>query len=100
MDFEFLDSYLLDGSPAKAQVVQRLLATASGSAAAAPFFEGMRLLGERTPDLSLLALRLVLAGKRADDASVVRLREVIARARLGGVDSPAARSQYHAELSA
>ena len=34
----------------------------------------MKILGARTPDLSLVALRLVLAGKKADDDSVVALR--------------------------
>lgn len=99
MGFEFLDGYLLDGSPTKGEVVKRLLTDASGAPTAAPFYEGIRVLGERTPDLSLLALRLVLAGKRADDASVVRLREIIAQARRGGPDSLAARRAYRAEVS-
>ena len=58
---------------------------------AAPFYEGMERLGSRTPDLALIALRLVLAGRPADDATVVALRDVAARARAGDA---AARAQY------
>ncbi|HEY1655390.1 MAG TPA: hypothetical protein VGF86_09775 [Candidatus Tumulicola sp.] len=82
MDFDLLDRYLLDGEPEKGEVVRRLLDSPPPSAAA-PFFEGMRLLGARTPDLTLIALRLVLAAKRADDASVVALRELVTRSRSG-----------------
>lgn len=77
--FELLDRYLLDGAPPKTDVIKTLLADRSDLAAAAPFYEGMRLLGPRTPDLTLLALRLVLAGKKADDANVVALREAAAK---------------------
>ena len=98
MDFEFLDRYLLDGSPSKGEVVRRLLVNAPGSAESAPFFEGMRLLGERTPDLSLVALRIVLSGRTADDASVIRLRDLSERARKGGEDAITARSDYHAAI--
>ena len=86
MDFELLDGYLLDGEPTKAEVVRRLL----DLPLPAPFFEGMRLLGTRTPDLTLIALRLVLAGKRADDASVIALRETVGRARAGDAGARAA----------
>lgn len=91
MDFELLDRYLLDGTPAKDEVVRSLLASPPPVQAAQPFFEGMRLLGARTPDLTLIALRLVLAGRRADDASVIALRETVARARGGDA---AARGEY------
>jgi len=74
MHFELIDEYLLTGSPQKAQVVETLLADRSPVPGAAPFYEGMKMLGARTPDLTLVALRLVLAGKRADDANVVTLR--------------------------
>jgi hypothetical protein len=57
----------------------------------------MRLLGKRTPELSLIALRLVLAGKRADDAAVTRLRAVVERARRGDAG---ARAQYQEILTA
>lgn len=95
MDFESLDGYLLAGAPSKAELVPQLLAQRSDIAAAAPFYEGIARLGLRTPDLALLALRLVLARKKADDASVRRLRELSERAR--GGDAPA-RSEYHALL--
>ncbi len=95
-NFELLDRYLLGGSPAKAAVVGRLLEKPSGAPGAAPFYEGMRLLGARTPDLTLIALRLVVAGKRADDASVVRLRSFAERARAGDA---AAAEAYAAELA-
>lgn len=81
MEFELLDGYLLDGTPAKADVVKRLLSKRAGVPAAQPFYEGMRMLGSRTPDLTLVALRLVLAGKKADDESVVALRDLAQRAR-------------------
>ena len=93
MDFDLLDRYLLDGSPAKSEVVRRLLESPAPAPQAAPFYEGMRLLGARTPDLSLMALRLVLSGKRADDASVVEMRRVVERARTG---DDAARQAYRA----
>lgn len=89
MDFELLDRYLLDEAPAKSEVVASLLASPPPLPAAQPFYEGMRLLGARTPDLTLIALRLVLAGRRADDAAVIALREAVARARSG--DAPARR---------
>ena len=83
MDFELLDAYLLCGAPSKAEVVQRLLQDPPQADGAAAFYEGMKRLGARTPDLALIALRLVLAGKRADDATVTRLRDLVARARHG-----------------
>jgi hypothetical protein len=83
MSFEPLDQYLLTGAPHKSDVVTALLAHRSGAPGASAFYEGMRLLGPRTPDLTLIALRLVLAGKIADDASVVALRGLSERARAG-----------------
>lgn len=97
MVFELLDGYLLDGAPDKGEVVKRLLASPSQVEGASPFYEGMRLLGKRTPDLSLIALRLVLAGKRADDASVTGLRAVVERARGGDAG---ARTEYHGIVGA
>jgi hypothetical protein len=93
MDFDLLDRYLLDGVPAKGEVIRRLLDSPAPAPRAAPFYEGMRLLGARTPDLSLMALRLVLAGHKADDASVVQLRGIVERARRG---DDAARQAYRA----
>lgn len=92
MDFELLDGYLLNGTPSKSEVVRRLLETRPAAEGAAPFYEGIARLGARTPDLALIALRLVLAGRKADDATVARLRDVVARARTGDA---AARDEYH-----
>jgi hypothetical protein len=93
MDFELLDGYLLNGTPSKGEVVAELLRKRPDAQGAPPFYEGMRRLGARTPDLALIALRLVLAGKRADDATVARLRDVVMRARSGDA---AAREEYRA----
>jgi hypothetical protein len=96
MEFDLLDGYLLDGSPPKGEVIRRLLESPPPSPRAAAFYEGMRILGARTPDLSLMALRLVLAGKRAGDEDVKALRAVVERAR-GGDD--VARQSYRALFS-
>ncbi len=95
MDFELLDGYLLDGVPPKAEVVRRLLENRPQAPAAAAFYEGLQRLGARTPDLALIALRLVFAGEKADDATVTRLRDLIARVHAG---DPAAREEYRALL--
>jgi hypothetical protein len=87
MNFELLDSYLLDGTPSRGELVTQLLREPANVEGAAPFYEGMRLLKARTPDLTIIALRLVLAGKKADDASVVRLREVVERSRNGDLSA-------------
>lgn len=97
MEFELLDGYLLDEKPAKADVVKRLLSHRSSLPAAQPFYEGMRMLGARTPDLTLFALRLVLAGKKADDENVVALRDLAERVRSGG--DAAARDAYSRALA-
>ena len=91
MDFELLDGYLLDGSPPKAEVVSQLLARRPHAPGITPFYEGMERLGPRTPDLTLIAVRLVLAGKKADDENVIRLRDAVARARGG---DRAARAEF------
>jgi hypothetical protein len=93
MNFELLDRYLLDGAPSKGEVVRRLLEARPGDEGAQPFYEGLGRLGARTPDLALIALRLVLAGERADDEGVTRLRAVVDRARSGDA---AARDEYRA----
>jgi hypothetical protein len=95
MDFELLDGYLLDGTPPKAEVVRRLLENRPPAPGAAPFYEGLQRLGARTPDLALIALRLVLAGLKADDATVTTVRDLIARVHAG---DPAARDEYRALL--
>ncbi len=91
MTFELLDGYLLDRSPSRGEVVRLLLEQRPHAEGAPPFYEGMERLGARTPDLALIALRLVLAGKRPDDLAVTHLRDVIERARSG---DPAARDEY------
>lgn len=96
MIFELLDRYLLEGKPAKADVVKTLLANPSPLPAAAPFYEGMRMLGARTPDLTFVALRLVLAGRKADDASVIALRGLSEKARAAGADGAERRAYLDA----
>jgi hypothetical protein len=96
--FELLDRYLLEGKPAKDVVVKTLLSEPSAASGAAPFYEGMRMLGARTPDLTLVALRLVLAGKKADDESVVELRTLAERARAAGAGGIAERRAYELKL--
>jgi hypothetical protein len=93
MNFELLDRYLLDGAPSKDEVVRGLLQARPGGKGAQPFYEGLGRLGARTPDLALIALRLVLAGERADDEGVTRLRAVVDRARSGDAT---ARDEYRA----
>lgn len=94
-----LDRYLLEGRPGKDEVVAALLERRPAAAGAEPFYEGMKMLGARTPDLSLIALRLVLAGKKADDGEVKRLRSIVERARAGGEGADAAAASYKEELS-
>ncbi|HET7814396.1 MAG TPA: hypothetical protein VFL13_08470 [Candidatus Baltobacteraceae bacterium] len=94
MDFELLDRYLLDGTPEKRKVVDALLKSKPPSPQAAAFLEGMRMLGARTPDLSLVALRLVLAGKQASDDAVVALKRASDEARAGGAHREEAVTRY------
>lgn len=98
MQFDFLDRYLLDGAPAKAQVVKELLASRADAPGAAAFYQGIQMLGPKTPDLTLIALRLVLAGKTADDERVVRVRQLVERARANGADRQDAVDAYYKEL--
>lgn len=94
MIFELLDGYLLDGTPSKPDLVKTLLAKRSDLPESQPYYEGMRMLGARTPDLALLALRLVLSRKKADDASVVELRRLADLARSAGPGGSAERAAY------
>lgn len=98
MDFKILDRYLLEGAPPKAQVVKDLLKKPAEAPGSAPFYQGIKMLGPKTPDLTLIALRLVLAGKTADDTHVVRLRHLSERARAKGVDAQRAIDEYYREL--
>jgi len=99
MDFDLLDRYLLDESVKKSEVVAHLLKTRPQAKGAAPFYQGLELLGAKAPDLTLIALRLVLAGKKADDESVIRMRAIVDRSRAKGIDAAAARENYFKELS-
>lgn len=99
MKFDYLDRYLLEGTPSKAEVVKEVLAKREDMPGAAAFYEGIKMLGSKAPDLSLIALRLVLAGKTADDERVVRLRRIVERARAGGEDGRSAVDEYHRELA-
>ena len=99
MDFELLDRYLLDESVKKSEVVAQLLKQRPDVAGAAPFYQGLELLGSKAPDLTLIALRLVLAGKKADDESVIRMRGIVERVRAKGIDAAVAREKYFTELA-
>ncbi len=93
MDFDLLDGYLLDGVPSKPEVVRQLLERRPATERASAFYDGLQRLQARTPDLALIALRLVLGGVKADDARVARARDLVARARAGDAD---ARDEYRA----
>lgn len=94
MEFDLIDSYLLEGVPQKSAVIAALLEAPPALPAAAAFLEGLRLLGTRTPDLALVALRLVLAGKPASDEAVVELKMLSDRARSPGGGRQAAIDRY------
>lgn len=98
MDVTFLDEYLLYGRPPKQYVIDRLLAERQAMVGGAGFYAGMEMLGSRTPDLTLMALRLALAGHRADDDAIVRLREICERSRAGGEGARQAASDYYAQV--
>lgn len=98
MNFDLLDRYLLEEKPSKGEVVKALLSDPAGVPQAKPFYEGMRMLGPKTPDLTLIALRLILAGKKADDVHVVALRSSVERARARGVDRQSAIDAYFSAL--
>jgi len=90
-----LDGYLLEGSPAKGDAVNAVLAERLPIAAAQPFYRALDLLGPRVADEALIALRLALAGRPVDDDGVRRLRGHVAAARNGDT---AARAAYLAAL--
>lgn len=89
-----LDSHLLDAQPSRDELVATVLASPPPSDAARPYYEGLRMLAGRTPELALIALRLTLAGRHADDATVVRLRNLLQRVREGGEAGERARKEY------
>lgn len=99
MQFDLLDSYLLTGTPEKRKVVNGVEKACAGIPAAKPFLEGIRILGARTPDLSLIALRLVLAGKPANDQTVLELKQAVDEARAAGPGRETAAGRYHELLA-
>lgn len=98
MHFDLLDGYLLEGRPEKRNVIDRILREPPRLPVAKAFVEGMRMLGSRTPDLTLIALRLVLAGKAASDEAVVELKALSDAARAGTPQSGQAAEQYRKVL--
>lgn len=98
MKFDSLDGYLLEEKPPKAQVVKELLKDRADVPGSAAFYQGIQMLGSKTPDLTLIALRLVLAGKKADDTTVIRMRQIVERARAKGIDAQSAVEAYYKEL--
>jgi hypothetical protein len=98
MNFDLLDRYLLEEKPSKAQVVKHVLENRSELRGAEPFYTGIEMLGAKTPDLTLIALRLLLAGKPADDLHVVRLRQLVERSRANGIDKQSAVEAFYKEL--
>ncbi len=98
MHFDLLDGYLLEGRPEKKTVIARLLREPPREPGAKAFMEGIKMLGPRTPDLTLIALRLVLAGKPAADDAVVELKSLSDRARSGSADAPQALERYREVL--
>ena len=95
MGLDALDSYLLDGSPSKDDVVAAVLAERRPVAAAQAFYRALELLGSRVADEALIALRLALANQAVDDDGVRRLRGYVAGARRGDAE---ARSAYLAAV--
>lgn len=85
-----LDGYLLDGSPAKADVIAAVLRERMPSERAQPFYRALDLLGARVPDETLMGLRIVLAGRAADDDAIRSMRAAVAAARTGDAGARAA----------
>ncbi len=81
MNFDFIDNYLLEGHPAKADLIREVLAKRSPLSGAAPFYRALETLGDRAADEAIVALRLVLAGKPASDEGVKRLRKAAMQSR-------------------
>ena len=85
-----LDGYLLDGSPAKAEVVAALLAERDSGEPAQPFYRALEALGAKIPDDALMALRIALTGRLPDDDDIRTMRAQVAAARAGDADARAA----------
>jgi hypothetical protein len=100
VEFDFIDSYLLERQPSKADLIARILQKRSEEAAAAPFYRALEALGARVADEAIIALRLVLAGHAPSDERVKRLRDAAASFRAAGLEARAAkRAQYFKELT-
>ncbi|MDQ6932947.1 MAG: hypothetical protein M3160_07200 [Candidatus Eremiobacteraeota bacterium] len=84
MEFDFIDNYLLDEQPAKADAIRQILAKRSELSAAAPFYRALETLGVRAADEAIIALRLVLAGKTPTNERVQQIRDVVASSRVAG----------------
>lgn len=93
MDFQIIDTYLLSGSPAKADVIGQLLERPSNLPAAAPYYRALAAVGARAADEALIALRLVTAGKPLEDGAVRRIRA------LAGLSRAIARRDMSAALA-
>lgn len=91
-----IDSYLLDGEPSKARVVEDILRSRSGEPRAQPFYRAFEAIGPRAADEALIALRLVLAGIPPEDEHIHRVRDLVKMVRAGGPESEAARADYAA----
>jgi hypothetical protein len=89
-----IDSYLLDGKPSKARVVEEVLRSRSDEARAQPFYRAFEAIGPRAADEALIALRLILAGVPPEDDYIRRVRELVSVVRAGGPEAEAARAEY------
>lgn len=99
MEFNFIDDYLLEKRPAKADLITQILEKRSTSSAAAPFYRALEALGTRVADEAIIALRLVLAGKAPTDAGVKRVRDAAALFHAGDDRTrPVLRADYEREL--
>jgi len=81
MEFHAIDTYLLDGTPAKGAAIDAALAKPIDDPRAAPFYRALRAVGARAADEALVALRLVLAGKEPQDDAIRRMRALAALVR-------------------
>lgn len=90
-----IDAYLLDGRPAKAEVIAALLAERSELERVQPFYRALEALGKRVADEALIALRLALNDRPPGDDAIRTLRGAVAKARQGDA---AARAAYLAAV--
>ncbi len=99
MEFGFIDDYLLEKRPAKADLIRQILEKRSALPAAAPFYRALEVLGVQAADEAIMALRLVLAGKAPTDGRVQRLRSTVASFRAADyAEREILRTDYQREL--